>query len=129
MTHEFREQSKPPDVESGTKADGGGCPPTDAQRSHEPRRGDPPMETAEAAHPFGERSAKRKSGNHGKRPMTITVVVIPVEAYPAFAKDPEHAFASLSEAERIQEIDDFCGRLLCQSWQRRRAPAITRKAA
>jgi hypothetical protein len=131
MTDEFREQPKPANVQSSAEADGGGRPPMSVAGSHEPRSGDPPMEAAEATHPFGERSVTaRKRGNPGRRAMTISVAPVPSDRYPAFQRDRDHPFASIAADARLAEIDGFCGRL-CAEMQRRptEAARIGRRAA
>jgi hypothetical protein len=116
MTDKFREQPKPANVQSSAEADGGGRPPMSVAGSPEPRSGDPPMETAEATHPFGERSVTtKKRGNPGRRAMTISVVPVPTDRYPAFRRDRDHPLASLDPAARLEEIDEFCGRLRAAS--------------
>ncbi len=125
MTHEFREQSKPPDVQSVSTADDGCRPPTCATGSHEPRSGD--TSNTRAVTPSADRPSSgdpplltggKEVDKRRQVPMRITVVAVPRDRYPAFMNDRDHAFASLSAAARLAEIDGFCGRL-CSEMQRR----------
>ncbi len=50
--------------------------------------------------------------------MTVLVTAIPAETHPEFQKGRGHGFAGLSTADRVAEIDDFCGRLINEAARR-----------
>jgi hypothetical protein len=76
-----------------------------------PGGGDPSGPSPDSALPKPTKKRRRTS-------MTVLVTAIPAETHPEFQKDRGHGFAGLSTADRVAEIDDFCGRLINEAARR-----------
>jgi hypothetical protein len=71
--------------------------------------------------------------NPGKRRKarirSVTVTAIDPAKYPQFCKDADNPYSSQSDEERMGELADICGRILCQAGLETKSPVETTDAA
>lgn len=73
-----------------------------------------------------------QSPNSRGRPRNrwrIRVVCIHAMKHPEFLRDRDHPFASISDEDRIEEIDSYCARLWARALKSRRRPGGLSAAA
>ncbi len=138
MTHDSPEHADASHVQSNTPA-GGDAARSSTSGPHGPCDGDAPNEGTTlptgSAHPPPEsratpgRSAanpRKLSGSHMSR---IVVTPIAPETYPDYRRDPEHRFASLDPAGRMEALDAYGARLWTEAHRKRTGLTTRRRLA
>jgi hypothetical protein len=122
--NDFTDHAAQPGVPSSSPADGESRPCISATGPQRPRDGDAPK-TAGEAHPLPGPKRSAEPYKRKQSAMFIVVVAIPVDAYPAFARDREHPFALMNTTDRIEATVRFCGRLWADTLKRAAKEADT----
>jgi hypothetical protein len=89
-----------------------------------------PRPSSSAAGPHGPRDGEAQVAATPGPALRggIRVTVIAPEQYPAFQRDKDHSLAGLSVEARLDDLDDFCARLLVAARLKRAASAMKKSA-